>query len=79
MTRDNKYLLVHLDLILLPLLGGLVLLLLGLEDVALLLGLRLRLHAGKVLVVDVIGDLSTQAEHYLIQDGRSRSRVVDPH
>jgi hypothetical protein len=27
----------------------------------------------------VIGDLSTQAEHYLIQDGRSRSRVVDPH
>ncbi len=62
-TRDNNYLLVHLDLILLPLLGGLVLLLLGLEDVALLFGLRLRLHAGKVLVVDVLGDLSTQTEH----------------
>jgi hypothetical protein len=70
-TRDNKYLLVHLDLILLPLLGGLVLLLLRLEDVALLLGLRLRLHAGKVLVVDVLGDLSRRSRN-LIQDGHSQ-------
>ena len=50
-------LLVNLNLILLPLLGGSVFLLLSLEDISLLLGLLLSLDAGKVGVVHALGQL----------------------
>ena len=51
------HLFVNLNLVLLPLLRGSVDLLLGLEDVALLLALLLGLHVGKVSVIHGLGQL----------------------
>ena len=60
----GQQLLVHLGLIGLPLVGGFVLLLLGLEDVALLLGrLLVALGPAEVLVVQLLGHLHARNVH----------------
>merc|ERR1719347_206666 len=72
----SKNLSVDGDLVLLPLLGGLVLLLLGVKDLAVLLGSLLGLDSGEVFVVDIVGNLHSGDVNL---GGRSKQEpLVDP-